>query len=695
MLDSLTNILLVVFAFGFVIFWHELGHFLAARWAGVRVEQFAVGMGQAVVSWRKGLGFRTIGFGKKGFHWGSSQESFEKLIKAEFSKRRERGDTPDRPFSSLSVREQYDIARDIGLGETEYRLSWLPLGGYVKPTGQDDLRPAAEVGKDDPHAFGAKPVGKRMVIISAGVVMNIILAFALYVLLFMVGFNAPAPVVGSVSPGSPAERAGIRVGDRIVSIGGDKLQDFTKIQMSIALLRDDHPASIVVRRADTNQEETLQVQPIKTKQSFNMPAIGVGAPYRLKAADAKHRSTLLTSVDQAIPPDSVITSINGDAVSENDFYKLESAINNYNGTPVVLGITALDGKASEYSLTPELGLFDPFTSTDLSLAGMRPRVAIEGVMKGSPAETQGVKPGDVVEKVAIVETADALQPPSVKQFQEWVNDAGTASRKIRLTVSRDGQTIAPLDITPQGKWPWSTRTIGVLLSVETDKPVVGEILSDSSAAKAGLKPDDQIISIAGKPVTSWFDLVNIMRSTTPGELKIVAANDAGERTITLLLTPDDTHQASLIRYGHNLPLEQLIERRKTTNPITAAKWGVTETKFSVIQVYQTLQRLVQRTVPVSNLSGPLGIFSAGASAADRGMDWLIWFTAMISANLAVVNFLPIPIVDGGLFLFLLAEKFTGKPPSPRLQAAAQVFGLVLLGSLFLFVTYHDVLRIFG
>jgi regulator of sigma E protease len=154
-------------------------------------------------------------------------------------------------------------------------------------------------------------------------------------------------------------------------------------------------------------------------------------------------------------------------------------------------------------------------------------------------------------------------------------------------------------------------------------------------------------------------------------------------------------QASLIRYGHNLPLQQLIERRQTYNPITAAGWGVTETKFSIVQVYLTLQRLVQRTVPVSNLSGPLGIFSAGASAADRGADWLIWFTALISANLAVVNFLPIPIVDGGLFLFLLAEKITGRPPSPRLQTAAQVVGLALLGSLFLFVTYHDVLRIFG
>ena len=90
--------------------------------------------------------------------------------------------------------------------------------------------------------------------------------------------------------------------------------------------------------------------------------------------------------------------------------------------------------------------------------------------------------------------------------------------------------------------------------------------------------------------------------------------------------------------------------------------------------------------------GPLGIFSSGAKIAAKGADWLLWFLSMISANLAVVNFLPIPIVDGGLFTFLILEKIQGKPLSARAQAIAQYVGLAFLAGVFLFVTYNDILR---
>src|SRR5689334_21979953 len=101
---------LLIFGFGFVIFFHELGHFLAAKWAGVKVEQFAVGFGQALFSWRKGLGFR----------WGSSNKELEGIEK------RAKDGAADVDLSQL--------------GETEYRLNWIPLGGYVKMLGQDDLK---------------------------------------------------------------------------------------------------------------------------------------------------------------------------------------------------------------------------------------------------------------------------------------------------------------------------------------------------------------------------------------------------------------------------------------------------------------------------------------------------------------------------------------------------------------------------
>jgi regulator of sigma E protease len=90
------------------------------------------------------------------------------------------------------------------------------------------------------------------------------------------------------------------------------------------------------------------------------------------------------------------------------------------------------------------------------------------------------------------------------------------------------------------------------------------------------------------------------------------------------------------------------------------------------------------------MMGPVGILHAGQKFASKGVDWLIWFLSMISANLAVVNFLPIPIVDGGLFAFLILEQIQGKPASPRVQQIAQMVGLALIIGVFLLVTFHDI-----
>src|SRR4051812_42010587 len=115
---------LLIFGFGFVIFWHELGHFLAAKWAGVKVEQFAVGFGQAIFSWRKGIGWRR----------GSSVKEFEQAID-EYLAKQEASQLESRNPEQVEYRTPARVEaamNELGLGETEYRLNWIPLGGYVK-----------------------------------------------------------------------------------------------------------------------------------------------------------------------------------------------------------------------------------------------------------------------------------------------------------------------------------------------------------------------------------------------------------------------------------------------------------------------------------------------------------------------------------------------------------------------------------
>ena len=97
----------------------------------------------------------------------------------------------------------------------------------------------------------------------------------------------------------------------------------------------------------------------------------------------------------------------------------------------------------------------------------------------------------------------------------------------------------------------------------------------------------------------------------------------------------------------------------------AAAWGVGETRDFILQFYLTLQRMFQGSVSYKNMMGPVGIVTAGARFAFKGTDWLIWFLSLISANLAVVNFLPIPVLDGGHMVLLIAEKVRGKPVKDR------------------------------
>src|SRR5689334_20101257 len=116
---------LLVLGFGFVIFWHELGHFLAAKWVGIKVEQFAVGFGQALLAWRKGIGLRV----------GTTQREYDRRLKEYVETQEAHLQLKDRPV--WTAEQLNHAAAALGLGETEYRLNWIPLGGYVKMLGQD------------------------------------------------------------------------------------------------------------------------------------------------------------------------------------------------------------------------------------------------------------------------------------------------------------------------------------------------------------------------------------------------------------------------------------------------------------------------------------------------------------------------------------------------------------------------------
>lgn len=687
MLETAGYLALLAVGFGFVVFWHELGHFLAAKWAGVRVEQFAVGFAHAVVSWRKGMGFRL----------GSSQKEYKTRIYQHLGKTY----SEDEGAQTITDLEMRKAGEALGLGETEYRLNWLPLGGYVKMLGQDDLRPNSEA--DDPKAYNRQSIGKRMVIVSAGVVMNVILAAIGFMILFTMGFNVPPTKVGSVLPNSPAQLAGVQVGDSIKQIDGkDTHNDYTKLTLNVALAASNQDIPLVVSRpmADgSTQDVLLTVKPVKADMGgINLVGIGVGAFADLRGISAEEGRRLPKieneekNIDwnaRLIRPGDVITAVNGTPVKVTDYAVLDAHVQT--GRPVTLTIEN-EGKSRQETFTPQV--IPTFGSPQFDLLGMIPRQQITSIGKDSPVFNKA-QSGDVVLQIRSEKTAAAEAVPTFVSLSKFINDAANADRRVQIKVQRGDQVVELEPVEPvtirRGVYG-----LGIGLGVDETSATIAQVVSNSPAAAAGITDRSTLKAVNGKPVANWRDVHNAMRDAVAanpkvGGVEISFTTEGGEsKTATMPLSEQSVALVQNVRYSPALALAPTKNERIANGLTQATQWGVIETRDFILQFYVTLHRMVTGDVSASNLMGPVGIFQTGTNIASKGPDWLIWFLSMISANLAVVNFLPIPIVDGGLFAFLLLEKIKGRPASPKTQIIAQYVGLVLLLSIFVFVTWQDI-----
>ncbi len=669
---SIANALMVVLGLGLVIFFHELGHFAVAKWCNVHVERFSIGIGPILWSRQK--------------------------------------------------------------GETEYALSALPLGGYVKMLGQDDMDPSqmtSEEIAENPRAYSSRKVWQRMLIISAGVIMNVITGFGFYAWAFGLGLEELQPVVGSVLSGSPAWEAGLRPGDRIEAINGEEIQSFIDVHQAIVLSTGD-----LTIQGTTAAGEKFQTA-VTPRRGSQMREIGVSPGLSLTISERADKPGVImlpglpaSRASEPFLPGDTIAALNGTPV--RTWPELSEFTARHAADELVYTVERKPPGSVQTAEPVRTDITVP-PAAMRSLGFWMHIGAVQSVRRGSVAERQGLLAGDKIVRVDDLEVSRDIDPLRLPNYF-----AERAGQNVKVTVLRQvggaaGEETRVLEMVPEDRPGWSElpTTLNTPLSI----PAIGaafritnrisRILEGSEAASVSVKGEDgprrlepgqrivrvvlpwneqvgadalgdrrdgrYIIELDKEERPCWAHVFFVCQRAPGRSVRIfIADRSEKEEEFSVLLRADQPEDGWFMPIRGIGGFEQLSAKRVADSPAHAVTLGLRETRRSIVQLYLTLKSLIRRDLSARALSGPVGIISMGYAFADSGAAPLLRFLGLLSINLAVLNFLPIPVLDGGHMMFLIWEGVTRRKPSPKFIGWAHAAGLLFIISLFLFVMYLDV-----
>ncbi|MEE3368291.1 MAG: site-2 protease family protein [Planctomycetota bacterium] len=704
-LSTVWVVLKAAIGLGFVIFVHELGHFVVAKLCGVKCEKFYVGFDVP------------IGFG------------------------------PIR------------LPRTLGKftwGETEYGIGIIPLGGYVKMLGQDDnpvnaqkeaerikqsqVAPSADVITDgytatkhanatqsddlDPRSYPAQPVLQRMCIISAGVIMNVISGAVFAAIAYRSGVQIMPCEINGTSTGSPAWRAGLQPGDKFIQIGKDgKPDEFLRWTWDLnqqvvtqGLQKERSPLDLFIRRGN-NEPKWYAITPQSPARAggIPMPTLGVFGPRSTKLGSPPIWSYEDSSSNRFRPGDAIIGIDDemlpiDEATKQIKLHELASRMQARFDQPVNLIVRHQDenGDSSEETIV--------LPPRRLRHLGLEMQIGpVVNVRKDSPAEQAGFAQGDVILEVDGKPIGDPITLPQrvAKMNKETLlfkvkrADQENVS-ELRVTLPADRQpTFAKGDYQ-------SLEIVGVAYSVST---TVAKVTDKSKAEEQDIRPGDEIVQmtyvasgaaeqaaelkfgktwnepvILGAAGRNWTYVNERVQILIDGvDVRLTIQRSGSEHTATLSAMDSDVAWDTGTRGLYPLPFQRVH---------TAASWGeatalsIREIRERGTQVFQFLGLLATGQLSPKQLGGPVAIARMAGSEASRGIPTLLLFLTFLSVNLAILNFLPIPALDGGHMVFLSWEMLTGKPPNERLQMALTLVSVGCLLMLMLFVISNDIVRMF-
>lgn len=567
--SNLWSIFLVIIFFGGSIFVHELGHFWAAKRRGLKIERFSIGFGPKLFGWNK--------------------------------------------------------------GGVEYRISLLPLGGYVALPQLADMGAIEGKPQNDSKKLPPISYADKMIVSVMGAVFNFIFAFILAFIIWIVGQPSSKEqltnTVGYVAKtieidenkevAGPAYEAGIKAGDKILAVDGIPMEGFQDIQQYLV--------------TGTGRSVSREPQAIFTIER--------------------------------------------------------------------------NGQVMDVTVYPKLIELNGVSKERMRYTGISPEqsLVISEVVKDSPASLAGLKKNDVLI------SANGTELYSLKMLSDIIQTA--PDHKITLVIKRDGELVEKV---LQGQEVAYTKPMG-LVSVFSDEKNVASIkflpiysreqkenLSDPQTASQLIVFDlvkgeklfnevelaDVLESIDNKRVKSLENFLNIGKKIVPKkDVSFVLKRKVSPYTIEFI--PDN------ITFALLPPLTQfLIGVQLDPAPLIIHVNPITQFKNNITMTFRTLGSLFHRgsDLGISNLMGPPGIIRVLHNFSVTDLRLLIWFVILLNINLAILNLLPIPVLDGGHMLFATIGKLRGKPLPAQFIIGVQSLFMILLFGFMIYVSFFDVRR---
>ncbi|MCB9764869.1 MAG: RIP metalloprotease RseP [Alphaproteobacteria bacterium] len=501
---------------------------------------------------------------------------------------------------------------------TDYRVSLLPIGGYVLMEGADPFQDGGDPDADpsSPTSFLNKPVWQRLLVVSAGPVFNLMLPVVVFAALYVGGEPQVSTVVGQVRTDTPAAQAGLEVGDTITEVAGRPVAFWDDLYQALGSVEPGGTAEVVVQRA--------------------------GGPVGLSL-------------------------------------------------PIAADLERVDGKV----IPDDLGF--TYTWQDTSIGVDDPT---------SPAGRAGLRSFDFVKEVA-------GQP--VTSFQEMLAAIDAAGGPVELTFERvvDGEVVPEtVTLTPAPGWtaPTAARVDpnANAWGLYPGSLFIHHVVEDSAAEAAGLQVGDRVLTMDGRLLGSWGELVIAVSDAQQGEGETAVADPVdlelvrNGRIVKKSLTPRVVRDTDILgRYRYRAMIgigsgggtvAPFMQPRHYSVP-DALKQGAKETwGLSVLVVEQVGKIITGKAAPSKTLGGPIQIFRDAGRAAEEGIFSWARMMGMLSISLGIINFLPVPVLDGGQFLFYLVEGIRGRPLSLVVRERAQQVGVLFLVGLMFMVLIFDVNR---